>query len=148
MNYFSRLLLVWVGLCIGTLMAGFVFIFLLDAHAAPELKGLLEYVAVAVMVGATLGSKFLYQSAIQNALRKSITTQKGQAFLTAVVMQGAVLEGASIFAFAVYMLTKTLWVIGIGLAGWVMMLLQTPTRAKCIQDLQLSAEEAEALGKV
>jgi|GEM_PF-5013266 len=147
-NYFTTLLIVWYALCAMPIALFVVSITIKMELNTPELKNILEYIALAVMLSVGLAGKFVYQSLLQTALKNSIAKEKMKGFLNAVLVYGALLESATMFAFVTYLLTKTVWVIGIGLAGICLMLLQTPTRQKCRQDLALTEDEMTNIEKL
>jgi hypothetical protein len=146
-KFFVKLLILWFSLVIGAIISNVVLVVALPAQPS-ALKGFFEYIALAVSLMMIVASQFVYKMLLQKALQESRLHEKTTKFTSAVVVQGALLEAGSILCAMAYFLTGTMWVVGGSLACVSIMLLRTPTQHRCMQELELSQQEVEDLGKM
>lgn len=139
--------MIWLGLIMGAIISTVVIVVALPAQAT-ELRGFFEYIALSASLMMIVASQLAYKMMLQKALQESILKEKITKLTSAVVIQGALLEGGSLLCAMAYFLTQTMWVLGGSLACVFIMLLRTPTHQRCVQDLELSQQDLDDLEKM
>jgi hypothetical protein len=144
-NVFIPFRIIWVALM--TMSSLFLAVsFVMKDSFSPFVKNTgLEYIALGVSAMSIVSSALLYKMLLKTAGQESVLRNKMQAYTRAVIIKGAMLEGGSVLCSVVYMLTNVQWVLGGSIAGILIMLVQIPTRQRCIDELQLSLPEIEEL---
>ena len=103
----------------------------------PDLIGFFEYIAIAVVIGFSTISQFLYSNFVQKASESDIQ-QKIQTYRTANILKGAMLEGAMTFSIVAYLLTHINWLPALIAGVLVWMFLQSPSLDKFKQDMAVT----------
>lgn len=144
-NVFLPFRIIWIAfMAMASLFL--VVSFLIKDSFSPFVKNAgLEYIALGVSAMTIVGSALLYKMLLNTATQESILRSKMQVYARAVITKGAMLEGGSVLCSVVYMVTDVQWVLGGSIACILIMLIQIPTRQRCIDALQLSLPEIEEL---
>lgn len=147
--YFRSLIIVFYSLIIGQVFFGLISFFLVSTNniksEGADLRSVFIYIIpVFVLVGLIL-SNLIFKNRLKAIDRKSSLIIKLTDYRAALVVRYALLEGPSIFAIVVYLVTGD--IIFILFAALIVFYFLTirPNREKAIKDLDLSPNDEQIL---
>ena len=149
--YFTSLKILHIALLIGQILFAGVSYFLHQSGGLQfnmgELAPMLKILVPILILGASLGSQFLFKFKIREAISKESLSAKLVGYRIALVLQCAILEGASLFSIMSYLLTADIWFLAMAAIVIVVFVLQAPNQQKVAMVLQLNNQEKQILEK-
>jgi hypothetical protein len=148
-TYFRSLLIVFYGLIIGQVFFGLISIFLVNTNnfksEGEDLRSVFIYIIPVFALGGFILSNVIFKNRLKAIDRKSGLMIKLNDYRTALVVRYALLEGPSLFAIVVYLVTGDS--IFILLAAFIVLYFLTirPYREKAISDLDLDSNEEQII---
>ncbi|MGE4288291.1 MAG: hypothetical protein AB7E36_06350 [Salinivirgaceae bacterium] len=152
-QYFRTLNVIHYALLAGQLVFAGTVLYL--AYGKTQLvdspKGIFIYVVPLIALLAVLLSQAIYRFRIKKLKSYNSLIPKMTEYQSIFIIRLALIEGASLFAIVVYLLTVEAIFIAIGVLLIVYFVLLRPTRIKIAMDLELNAsdkmklEQADAL---
>lgn len=105
----------------------------------------LSLILVVAFAGGLGASHFVFNSMLSKAKEQGTLDEKLAAYRQASIIQFALFEGPSIFAFIAYLVTGNILFWGAGLAATLLFILLRPSEAKLAKELELSNQEKQKL---
>jgi hypothetical protein len=99
------------------------------------------FAALILAVAAMVGSVFIFQKLVADAVTKFTLKEKLMTYQSALIVRFALLQGASMFAIVVNMLTGNLFYLIISCVLILSLIIIRPTKNKIENDLNLSYED-------
>lgn len=147
--YFRSLVMVYYGLLIGQVLFGFLSFFLVRTHIlkseGEDLSRIFIYIIPVFVLGGFIASNLLFKNRLKAIDQKSSLMIKLTDYHEALVVRYALLEGPTLFAIVVYMVTgNTLFIL---FAAFIVLYFLTirPDREKAIRDLELDSKDEQIL---
>jgi hypothetical protein len=112
-----------------------------------ELASMLKIVVPVLVLGAIIGSHFLFKIKIAQTQTKEKLAAKLADYRVAFLLQLALMEGGALFSIMSYLLTADLWFLAMAAIVIVVFVLQRPSLQKIAETLRLSHQEKQILEK-
>ncbi|MBC8112662.1 MAG: hypothetical protein H7Y04_16560 [Verrucomicrobia bacterium] len=149
---FKMLNIIYLALMGNMVVVGIMFYFLKQNPVKPDqsldatsLQPVFQMLVPVSFLIAVVASRFLFTNLIKMAKKKSILTEKIQAYFSATIIKVALVEMAGILGAVAFFLTGNLFFMA-GLAFSVVFLyLERPTLTKITEHLALNVEEKNLL---
>jgi hypothetical protein len=148
-EYFRFFIIAFYGLIIGQVLFGLLSFFLVSTNSfsseGADLRSVFIYVVPVFVLTGFFLSNLIYKNRLKGIDRKSSLMIKLTSYRAALIVRYALLEGPSMFAIVVYLVTGD--IIFILLAALVVFYFLTirPNREKVIKDLGLDPNEEQIL---
>jgi MFS family permease len=148
-EYFRSLIIVFFGLIIGQVIFGLLSFFLVStkrfSSEGTDLSSVFIYVVPIFVLAGFILSSLLFKNRLKAIDRKSSLMIKLDAYRAALILRYALLEGPSMFAIVVYLVTGG--IIFILLAALIVLYFVTirPNKENVIKDLDLNPNEEQIL---
>jgi hypothetical protein len=131
-GFITKLTFIWFALIFGQVLFLCILLFVVqEGGFAPELKGMLEYVAVGSLLPMLLMSQVLYKKQMQKAANSDTSEEDKLAmYQTATIIKGGLMEGGNLFCLVAYLMTGVQWLIVPIVAVLVLFFMQRPSVQK------------------
>jgi hypothetical protein len=147
--YFRALLIIYYGLIIGQVLFGFLAFFLVSTHIlkseGEDLSRVFIYIIPFFVLGGFIASNLLFKNRLKAIDQKSSLMIKLTDYRAALVLRYALLEGPTIFAIVVYLVTGNSIFILFAAIIVLYFLMIRPDREKAIRDLDLNSNDEQIL---
>lgn len=148
-TYFRSLLIVFYALIIGQVFFGLISFFLVSTNnlksEGADLSSVFIFIIPVFALGGFISSNLIYRNRLKAIDRKSGLMIKLTDYRAALVVRYALLEGPSLFAIVVYLVTGNAIFILLAASIVLYFLTLRPNREKAIRDLDLDAKEEQIL---
>lgn len=147
--YFSSLLIVFYGLILGQVVFGLISFFLVNTNNfksdGAALSSVFIYIIPVFALGGFILSSLIFKNRLKAIDRRSGLMNKLADYRAALVVRYALLEGPSLFAIIVYLITgNTIFIL---FSAFIVLyfLAIRPNRDKAINDLDLDSNDEQIL---
>jgi hypothetical protein len=139
-SYFTSLSILHIAFLVGQLIFAGVASFLVFSNAVPpslEDSVALQVAAILLAIGGLVAGQMLYNKRVNEAQAAQTTDEKLATFRAVFIMKDALLEGPSIFALVIFLLTGKMLYLCVSGALILWFALQYPYRSKVLSELSL-----------
>ena len=145
-QYLRAINIVFFGLLGGQLLFALITLYLhlgLDYSfgEVADIQNIFMILVPVMVLNGFVTGQLVYNSRIKKARVMNTLIEKTAAYRGAIVVRLAMLEGASLFAIVVYLLTADLWFIGMAGIVIVYFFMLRPSAEKIVEELGLDPSE-------
>jgi len=148
-DYFRSLIIVFYGLIIGQVFFGLISFFLVSTKNfnsdGADLRSVFIYVVSIFCLAGFILSNLIFKNRLKAIDKKSSLMIKLNAYRAALILRYALLEGPSMFAIVVYLVTGDIIFILLATLMVLYFLTIRPNREKVIKDLDLNPNDEQIL---